>query len=79
MIGTEVVRYDIYGNDVAIANKCESNGTPGHIVVSESTKTLLQENFEDFYSFQLKEEMKVDIYDQIVPLYYINAEIEQWE
>lgn len=41
MIGTEVVRYDIYGNDVAIANKCESNGTPGQITVSESTKILL--------------------------------------
>ena len=25
--GTDVVRYDIYGEDVTIANKMESNGT----------------------------------------------------
>lgn len=26
VVGTDVVRYDIYGEDVTIANKMESNG-----------------------------------------------------
>jgi len=29
IIGTELVRYDIYGKDVAMANKMESNGVKG--------------------------------------------------
>ena len=31
VIGTEVVRYDIYGKDVLIANKMESSGQKGKI------------------------------------------------
>ena len=38
IIGTEIVRYDIYGPDVMIANKFEENGFLGHIHISESTK-----------------------------------------
>ena len=41
--GTSIVRYDIYGPDVLVANKVESNGKPGKIVVSESAKELLQQ------------------------------------
>lgn len=26
IVGTDIVRYDIYGEDVGIANKMESNG-----------------------------------------------------
>lgn len=44
IIGTDVIRYDIFGNDVLIANKMESNGITGSIVVSESTKELLEKN-----------------------------------
>lgn len=29
IIGTKIVRYDIFGADVFIANKMESNGIPG--------------------------------------------------
>lgn len=29
VVGTDVVRYDIYGEDVTIANKMESNGEVG--------------------------------------------------
>lgn len=38
IIGTEIVRYDIYGKDVLIANKMESNGKEGAVMISESTK-----------------------------------------
>jgi len=32
--GTNIVRYDIYGPDVDIANKMESNGAAGKINIS---------------------------------------------
>ena len=30
-MGTDIVRYDIYGSDVNIANKMESNGEKGKV------------------------------------------------
>lgn len=41
VIGTEIVRYDIYGKDVLIANKMESNGKSGDILISSATRELL--------------------------------------
>ncbi len=34
VMGTDIVRYDIYGKDVLIANKMESNGDVGKILIS---------------------------------------------
>jgi class 3 adenylate cyclase len=42
IIGTEIVRYDIYGRDVLIANKMESGGQEGKIMISENTKKILE-------------------------------------
>lgn len=42
--GTNIVRYDIYGPDVDIANKMESGGAAGRINVSEVTKALLEQS-----------------------------------
>lgn len=44
IIGTKIVHYDIFGSDVLIANKMESNGVAGKVVVSEQTKNLLTTN-----------------------------------
>ncbi len=41
IIGTDIVRYDIYGREVLIANKFEENGMPSQIHISDSTKILL--------------------------------------
>jgi len=38
IIGTDIVRYDIYSHDVLIANKMESNGLENEVMVSEDTK-----------------------------------------
>ncbi len=35
------MRYDIYGKDVSIANKMESNGEVGHVMISDTTKELI--------------------------------------
>lgn len=44
-MGTDIVRYDIYGPDVLIANKMESNGQKGYVQVSEDTKVLLEQYY----------------------------------
>lgn len=44
IIGSKVVRYDIFGDGVLIANKMESNGVPGKVCVSEDTKHLIAKN-----------------------------------
>ena len=41
IIGTKVVRYDIFGEGVLFANKIEQNGKPGSVCVSEDTKNLI--------------------------------------
>ncbi|CAG9334460.1 unnamed protein product [Blepharisma stoltei] len=73
--GTKIVRYDIYGRDVLIANKCESNGIPGKIVVSEYAKNLLQKNPQCPYTFDVHKEIvdrnkKITLYvlDEILNL-----------
>ena len=37
IIGTKLVRYDIFGKDVQIAKKMETNGFDGAVCISEQT------------------------------------------
>lgn len=39
--GSTIVRYDVYGPDILIANKLESTGIPGKIHVSKETLDIL--------------------------------------
>ncbi|KAL4443189.1 hypothetical protein ABPG74_002256 [Tetrahymena malaccensis] len=59
IVGTEIVRYDIYGQDVIIANKMESNGESGHVMVSETTKKLLEDHFPNEFIFDFKEHVHI--------------------
>jgi len=43
IIGSKVVRYDIFGEGVLIANKMESNGVGGKVCVSEDTRKILMQ------------------------------------
>lgn len=52
--GAKIVRYDIFGPDVLVANKMESNGTPGRILVSDVTKSTLESISPGLYSFTEK-------------------------
>eukprot|EP00828_Plagiopyla_frontata_P010972 TRINITY_DN16007_c0_g1_i3.p2 TRINITY_DN16007_c0_g1~~TRINITY_DN16007_c0_g1_i3.p2 ORF type:complete len:166 (+),score=16.85 TRINITY_DN16007_c0_g1_i3:83-580(+) len=70
VIGTEIVRYDIYGRDVLIANKMESNGKSGDILVSNTTKELLEMEFQDTFEFlQWKE---IEISPQRINSFFVN-------
>ena len=51
-MGTEIVRYDIYGPDVLIANKMESKGQKGRIHISAETRDLLEDHFPSEFVFQ---------------------------
>ena len=51
VVGTSIVRYDIYGPDVLIANKMESAGEPGKINVSDVTKTYLELGEENNFRY----------------------------
>ncbi|KAA0160439.1 hypothetical protein FNF31_04308 [Cafeteria roenbergensis] len=41
VIGSKTLRYDIWGTDVLVANKMESEGIPGGLVVSHDTRLAL--------------------------------------
>lgn len=48
VIGTDIIRFDIYGEDVTIANEMESQGTKGKITVSQTTMQLISEHYNCF-------------------------------
>ena len=50
--GKNIVRYDIYGNDVYIANSMESYGKSGHIAVSKTTMNIIKAYRPSMFSFQ---------------------------
>ena len=56
--GTNIVRYDIYGKDVMIANKMESNGIPGKVTISEKTMDLLEEIMPDKFKYEYLKDIK---------------------
>eukprot|EP00358_Blepharisma_japonicum_P004287 CAMPEP_0202955268 /NCGR_PEP_ID=MMETSP1395-20130829/51653_1 /ASSEMBLY_ACC=CAM_ASM_000871 /TAXON_ID=5961 /ORGANISM="Blepharisma japonicum, Strain Stock R1072" /LENGTH=97 /DNA_ID=CAMNT_0049671647 /DNA_START=751 /DNA_END=1041 /DNA_ORIENTATION=- len=63
IIGTNIVRYDIYGPDVLIANKMESNGKPGEINVSDKTRELLEKNYNGEYEYTFNKEVAAKAID----------------
>ena len=71
IIGTDIVRYDIYGQDVLIANKMESNGIEGNLLVSESTKKMLEKDKNLPYKFEKVKEVICKGVDQPIPAYLI--------
>lgn len=71
VIGTDIVRFDIYGPDVLIANKMESNGVNDKLCVSEYTKNLL-ESLPDFpFQFKYHKEVDVKTYGITMPSYLL--------
>jgi len=69
--GTNIVRYDIYGADVLIANKMESNGDPGKVVVSETTKGLLEDYKPEKYFFEIKTEISIPALNRTMKIFRV--------
>ncbi|CAG9312072.1 unnamed protein product [Blepharisma stoltei] len=70
--GTNIVRYDIYGDDVLVANKMESNGVAGSINISEVTKEIIENYKPGMFNFTFNKEVEVDTIKRTVKSYFIN-------
>lgn len=66
------MRYDIYGSDVYIANKIESNGNAGLINVSERTKELLEVKFSSDFKFSFDKEVFLPNVNKKISSYLIS-------
>jgi len=60
VVGTDIVRYDIYGIDSKIANEMEASCQEGRINVSEETKLLLESDPECAYRFEENGIVKIE-------------------
>ena len=76
VIGTDIVRYDIFGVDVVIANKMESNGIPGKVMVSEDTKKIIENNFPEEYYFEFSSEINVKAAKRKVNSYFVYKNLD---
>ena len=72
IIGTHIVRYDIYGPDVLIANKMESGGEAGKINVSDRTKELLESKFP-FFNYELNKQVEVKCINRVHNSYFLSV------
>ena len=75
IIGTKVVRYDVYGRDVRIANKMESSGEPAKVMISESTKLWIEKEQNHPYSIVKAKEVDIKCKDkptETINTYFIN-------
>lgn len=48
IVGSDIVRYDIYGSNVLTANKMESSGIPGEVCISHTTYLELTSKIKEF-------------------------------
>ena len=60
VIGTEIVRFDVYGKDVLIANTMESEGNKGEINISFKLKEVLELYYPGDYIYTPHKTIEVD-------------------
>ena len=73
VIGTDIIRYDIYGEDVSIANKMESSGQKGKINISGTTKELVQKNYPE--EFEITKNKTITNYSKKIDMYFIENKV----
>lgn len=59
MIGRDIIRYDVFGKDVYIAEQVQKKGIGRSVVVSETTKVLLENSAAFEYAFLAHETIEV--------------------
>ena len=79
IIGSKVVRYDIFGEGVLIANKMESNGLPGKVCISEDTKLILESQLDVFqeYTLQNHNQIYLNSIGKMIKSYIIERAVEK--
>lgn len=56
IVGRRRFKFDVWSNDVALANKMESTGKPGRVHISQTTKSFL----DDTYIFEIGDVVQGD-------------------
>ena len=81
IIGTKVVRYDIFGEGVLIANKMESNGNPGQVCISADTRDLLMRapDVNRLYSFTAHTAVHLPRINRIVSTFIVEHRSDSFE
>lgn len=74
--GTNIVRYDIYGPDVLMANKMESGGMAGYINISDITKDILEKLKPGFFTFEFNKEIYAKVINQRRNSYFLKFDEE---
>lgn len=77
-MGTDIIRFDLYGSDVLIANKMESNGGHDRIHISEQTKKLIElVNTDKKYIFTPAENpVYIKALNKEVPSYWVDRNVQ---
>lgn len=74
VIGTGIIRYDLYGQDVLIANKMESSGKPDSIHISEATKQMLEKSaYRRKYYAQPDKEVFIPSLDKRISTFFLES------
>ena len=71
VIGTGIIRYDLYGHDVLIANKMESSGREDAVHVSDATKKMLESSGHSAYIFIEDEDVEIKALQTSVKTYFL--------
>lgn len=78
IVGTDIIRFDLYGSDVLIANKMESNGQQDRIHISQSSKELLDKvNKNRRYLFTPNGETEIKALNRKVGGYFVDKNVQQ--
>lgn len=77
IVGTDIIRFDLYGSDVLIANKMESNGQQDRIHISQSSKDLLDKvNQTGRYMFTENGEVEIKALNRKVNSYFVDKDLK---
>ena len=71
VIGTGIIRYDLYGKDVLIANKMESSGKQDAVHISADTKKMLENSLTTKYKYTKDEDVYIKALQTSVKTYFI--------
>ncbi|CAD8179034.1 unnamed protein product [Paramecium octaurelia] len=71
IIGTDIVRYDIYGKDVSIANKMESSGEEGRVQVSQTTKQMIERAEKHPFKFKFHHDVELSKFNMTTKGYLV--------
>ena len=73
IIGSKIVRYDIFGHDVLIAKKIELKGDAGSVFASESFHNLMRRKpfIWDTFDWQEVEKIKIENSDKQVMIFRV--------